>query len=48
VAIGGITLENLPEVIAAGADAAAVISALLNAPSAEAAARQFVRQFNTN
>jgi thiamine-phosphate pyrophosphorylase len=48
VAIGGITLENLPEVIAAGADAAAVISALLNAPSPEAAARQFVRQFNTN
>lgn len=45
VAIGGITLDNVGEVIAAGADSAAVISAVLNAPSPEEAARQFVLKF---
>jgi thiamine-phosphate pyrophosphorylase len=40
VAIGGITAENAPEVIAAGADAIAVISALFDAPDIEAAARE--------
>lgn len=41
VAIGGITLENVGEVIAAGADAPAVISAVAGAPDVAAAARGF-------
>lgn len=40
VAIGGITAENASEVIAAGADAIAVISALFDAADIEAAARE--------
>ncbi|HEU5453941.1 MAG TPA: thiamine phosphate synthase [Terriglobales bacterium] len=40
VAIGGITLENFRSVLEAGADSAAVISALL--PSPRAAAQQFL------
>ena len=32
VAIGGINFENLPEVMAAGADSVAVISAVLSNP----------------
>ncbi len=42
VAIGGITRQNAPEVIAAGADAVAVINAVLGAASPEEAARQIV------
>lgn len=45
VAIGGITAENAPELIAAGADAIAVISALFDAPDIEAAARALNRLF---
>ena len=45
VAIGGITPANGAEVIAAGADALAVISALFDAPDSEAAARQFALLF---
>ena len=41
VAIGGITLANAPELIAAGADAIAVISALFDAADVEAAAHEF-------
>jgi thiamine-phosphate pyrophosphorylase len=41
VAIGGITLENIGEVVAAGADAPAVISAVAGAPDVTAAARSF-------
>jgi thiamine-phosphate pyrophosphorylase len=41
VAIGGITLENVGEVVAAGADAPAVISAVAGAPDVAAAARGF-------
>ena len=41
VAIGGITLENIGEVIAAGADAPAVISAVAGAPDVAVAARGF-------
>lgn len=41
VAIGGITLANAARVRAAGADMAAVISAVFDAPDVEAAARQF-------
>ncbi len=45
VAIGGITPDNAGELIHAGADAVAVISALYNAPDIEAAARKFCRLF---
>jgi thiamine-phosphate pyrophosphorylase len=45
VAIGGITLENAGGLIAAGADAVAVISALFAAPDAGLAARRFCRLF---
>ncbi|MGQ0512128.1 MAG: thiamine phosphate synthase [Betaproteobacteria bacterium] len=41
VAIGGITLENAPQLVAAGADCLAVISALFDAPDVAAAARAF-------
>jgi thiamine-phosphate pyrophosphorylase len=44
VAIGGITKINAAEVIAAGADAVAVISAVLGADSPEAAAREIVKR----
>jgi len=42
VAIGGITLENAPAALAAGASAVAVISDLLAAPDIEARARQYL------
>ena len=42
VAIGGITLENVREVIAAGADSVAVIAALLTAPDIGERAREFL------
>lgn len=45
VAIGGITVHNAPQLIAAGADAVAVISALFAATEVEAAAKQFARLF---
>jgi thiamine-phosphate pyrophosphorylase len=45
VAIGGITLENASELIAAGADAVAVISALFAVPDAGLAARRFGQLF---
>lgn len=45
VAIGGITRENAPQLIAAGADAVAVISAIFAAPDVEHSARQFSRLF---
>ncbi|NLJ49182.1 MAG: thiamine phosphate synthase [Candidatus Atribacteria bacterium] len=41
VAIGGITLENLPEVIQSGADGVAVISAIIGAESPFEAAKKF-------
>ena len=41
VAIGGITLENAPQLIAAGADSIAVISALFGAPEVTRAAQKF-------
>ena len=44
VAIGGITRENAAEVIAAGADAIAVIRAVVGAESPEEAARQIVSE----
>ena len=42
VAIGGITVDNVTEVVRAGADAVAVISAVCAAPDPEAAARGFL------
>ena len=45
VAIGGITLENAPELIAAGADSVAVISALFDADDVRGAARRFCTLF---
>jgi thiamine-phosphate pyrophosphorylase len=41
VAIGGITTANAPQLLAAGADSVAVISALFGAPDIRAAAREF-------
>lgn len=45
VAIGGITLDNAPQLIEAGADAIAVISALFEAPDVIARARAFSTLF---
>jgi thiamine-phosphate pyrophosphorylase len=45
VAIGGITPENAAEVLAAGAHALAVISALFDAPDVTARAQAFTRLF---
>lgn len=45
VAIGGITLQNAPDVIAAGADILAVSSAICQAEVPFSAARQLVRLF---
>jgi len=44
VAIGGITGENVADVIAGGADSVAVVSAVLKAKDAKAAARQIVEK----
>ena len=46
VAIGGITVDNAPRLIAAGADAVAVISALFDAPDVSAKASEFARLFD--
>jgi thiamine-phosphate pyrophosphorylase len=46
VAIGGITGENASALIAAGADAVAVISDLFDAPDVERRARQLARLFS--
>ncbi len=45
VAIGGITLENAPAVIAAGADSLCAISAVVTQPDVPAAIRAFQRLF---
>ncbi len=45
-AIGGINLENLDEVLAAGARRICVVSAILNAPDVAAAVREFQRRLN--
>ena len=44
-AIGGITLDNAPQVIAAGADLLAVISDLFDAPDITARARAYAKLF---
>jgi thiamine-phosphate pyrophosphorylase len=48
VAIGGITIENAPGLVDAGADAVAVISALFDAPSVESRAREFAGMFTVH
>ena len=45
VAIGGITLDNAPTLLAAGADSVAVISALFEAPDIRGTARRFSKLF---
>jgi thiamine-phosphate pyrophosphorylase len=45
VAIGGITLENAPQIVAAGADALAVIANLFDAADIAARARAFAHLF---
>jgi thiamine-phosphate pyrophosphorylase len=47
VAIGGITLENAPQLLDAGADCIAVLSALFAAPDVRAAARDLNQLFQT-
>ncbi len=47
VAIGGITLERAPEVLAAGADSVAVISALYPMPELPSLAEDFARAIST-
>lgn len=47
VAIGGITLEQAPAIIAAGADSCSVVSDVLNAADPEARARQWLAWANT-
>jgi thiamine-phosphate pyrophosphorylase len=47
VAIGGITLENAPQLLAAGADALAVISDLFDSPDIAARARAYGKLFPT-
>jgi thiamine-phosphate pyrophosphorylase len=44
-AIGGITLANAPQIIAAGADGIAVVSGVFAAPDVESAARALARLF---
>jgi len=48
VAIGGITPHNAPQLVAAGADAVAVISAVFGAADIAAAAREFQPLFDTH
>ena len=47
VAIGGITLDNITQVAAAGADAAAVVSAVVAAPDMAEAVRELARRFES-
>jgi len=48
VAIGGITKDNVREVMTAGANSAAIISAILQAKNIETAARQIVDELETH
>lgn len=48
VAIGGITVDNAPALIEAGADCVAVISALFGAADVRAAARDFASLFDAS
>jgi thiamine-phosphate pyrophosphorylase len=48
VAIGGITVENAPQLVAAGADAVAVISSLFDAGNVRLRAKKFISLFSEN
>lgn len=48
VAIGGITLQNAPQAVAAGADAVAVISAVFEAHDIARASQEFSKLFDTS
>ncbi|MBD8897332.1 thiamine phosphate synthase [Rhodanobacter sp. DHG33] len=48
VAIGGITPDNAPSLVEAGADFLAVISAVFSAPDARAAAQRFARLYSSD
>jgi thiamine-phosphate pyrophosphorylase len=48
VAIGGVDVDNAAGLIAAGADAVAVVGALFDAPDVEVQARRFAALFNTS
>lgn len=45
-AIGGITMDNAPDVLAAGAKGLAIVSALSQAPDPTLAAKSFINLFN--
>jgi thiamine-phosphate pyrophosphorylase len=47
VAIGGITLENAPLAIAAGASSVAVIYAIFNADDVKLTSQQFTKLFQS-
>ena len=47
-AIGGINMDNVAKVIAAGADSVLTISAVLSADNPEEAARQIVERLEVN
>ena len=48
VAIGGITLEHTPQLIAGGVDAVAVVSALFSSADVRETARRFCAMFRAN
>jgi thiamine-phosphate pyrophosphorylase len=48
VAIGGITLDNASQLISAGADSVAVITALFGAPDVTVAAQKFNALFESS
>lgn len=48
VAIGGITLDNAPSLLAAGVDAVAVINAVFSAPNIQQTSQQFANLFTHN
>jgi thiamine-phosphate pyrophosphorylase len=47
-AIGGINLETIDQVLAAGAKRVCIVSAILNAPNILAACREFRRRIGSN
>ena len=47
VAIGGINLSNIDDVIKAGANSAAVISAIITKDDVESECRKFIGRFKT-
>ena len=48
VAIGGITIENLPDVIQAGADSVCMVSAITMSNNPESSARELVNVWESS